>query len=170
MSSEAAATGLDGLFERLAAMPMSEGILGSAWLFPAIETVHVLAICIVVGMILRLDLRLLGWTGRERPVRELAQETLAWTWVAFVVAAISGGLLFVSDAVRYAGLTPFRIKFALMALAGVNMLLFHIGAYRRVDLWGAGGATPTQAARVAGALSAVLWVSIVFAGRWIGFV
>jgi hypothetical protein len=94
---------------------------------------------------------------------------LPWTWASFVVAATSGFLLFSSAATRYAGLTPFRIKIALLILAGINMAIFHISAYRSVHSWNHNLPTPI-AARVAGTLSLTFWIGVIFAGRWIGFV
>ena len=70
----------------------------SVWLFPTIETVHVLALVLVVGSIMTVDLRLLGIANRERPFSELAGEMLPWTWVAFAVAAGAGLLMFSSKA------------------------------------------------------------------------
>lgn len=144
-------------------------IAESEWLFPTIETVHVLALTMVFGSIAMLDLRLLGLTNRSRGVQQLSEEILPWTWSAFVIAAISGALLFVSAATKYYDNIPFRIKILLLALAGVNMAVFHLTGYRSVATWGDNARTP-RAARIAAGLSMVLWIGIVFAGRWIGFV
>ena len=144
-------------------------IAESEWLFPTIETVHVLALTTVFGSIAMLDLRLLGLTNRSRGVQQLSEEILPWTWSAFVIAAISGALLFVSAATKYYDNIPFRIKILLLALAGVNMAVFHLTGYRSVATWGDNARTP-RAARIAAGLSMVLWIGIVFAGRWIGFV
>lgn len=139
----------------------------SEWLFPTIETVHVLALVLVVGSILMVDLRLLGLANRERSVRAVAGERLPLTWTAFVVAAIAGALLFSSKAVTYYDDTPFRLKMVCLLLAGLNMAWFHLLTFRRVAEWDH-GATPVGA-RVAGGLSLMLWITIVAAGRWIGF-
>lgn len=141
----------------------------SEWLFPTIETVHVLALTLVIGSIAMLDLRLLGVSTRNRAVMELSDETLPWTWGAFVVAAISGSLMFASAATRYYHNIPFRFKIALLALAGINMAIFHFTAYRAVHSWNMTLPTPL-AARVAASLSLVFWVGVVVAGRWVGFV
>jgi hypothetical protein len=142
---------------------------GSGWLFPWIETVHVLAVAVVFGSVLTVDLRLLGLSSRSTTVSGLAREVLPFTWAAFVVAAISGTLLFISKAPVYFGTVQFQVKFLLMALAGLNMLVFHFGPYRRVADWDLRLPPPPQA-RLAGLLSLALWVGVVFMGRWIGFV
>jgi hypothetical protein len=141
----------------------------SPWLFPSIESVHVLAIALVVGSITMVDLRLLGVHLKDRPAGELIAEVLPWTWASFCVAVTSGALLFSSNASHYWGTTPFRAKMLLLALAGVNMLLFHATTYRSVDSWGSAARTP-RAAKLAGGLSLGLWIGVVTLGRWIGFV
>jgi hypothetical protein len=94
---------------------------------------------------------------------------LPWTWTAFVIAAITGGLLFSSAATKYIGLWPFRIKMVLLALAAINMGIFHLGVFRGVAAWDRAPATPPTAARVAAGISLTIWVIVVAMGRWIGF-
>jgi len=139
----------------------------SEWLFPTIETVHVLALVLVIGSILMVDLRLLGIANRDRPVRAVTAQSLPLTWAAFAVAALAGSLLFSSKAVTYYGDFPFRLKMVCLALAGVNMVCFHRLTYRQVAQWDRG--RPPAAARLAGGVSLLLWITIVGAGRWIGF-
>ena len=142
-------------------------IPGTEWLFPIIETLHVMALTIVVGSIAMVDLRLLGITSRNSAVSRLSNEVLPWTWTAWAAAAMFGTLIFMAKANTYAGNLQFRLKFACMGLAAVNMLIFHFGAYRRVAHWDLG--EPPMSAKVAGALSLLLWVGVVFFGRWVGF-
>jgi hypothetical protein len=144
-------------------------ITESEWLFPTIETFHVLAFTLVIGSIAMLDLRLLGVSTRNMGAMQLSDEVLPWTWSAFVVAAISGSLMFVSAATKYYANVPFRIKMVLMALAGANMAIFHFGAWRRVHHWNDRFPTP-RAVRVAAGLSLTFWIGVVVAGRWVGFV
>jgi hypothetical protein len=140
---------------------------GSEWLFPIVETIHVLTLTVVFGSIVMVDLRLVGVTGRGTSISRLTEETLPWTWTAWVLSAITGTMLFTSKAVTYYGNFQFRMKFVFMALAAVNMLIFHFGAYRKVAQWDT--AVPPLSARVAGALSIAFWVTVIFFGRWIGF-
>ena len=141
----------------------------SSWLFPGIESVHVLAIALVVGSITMVDLRLLDINLRDRPVGELIAEILPWTWISFAVAVCSGALMFSSNATKYWGTVPFRAKMLLLALAGINMLAYHATIHRSVDLWGRRPGTP-RAAKISGGLSLGLWIGVVTLGRWIGFV
>jgi len=144
-------------------------IAQSDWLFPTIEFVHVAAIALVVGAIAMLDLRLLGVSRKDYGVKELAAQTLPWTWISFGVAIVTGSLMFSSAATRYITFTPFRIKMLVLLAAGINMAVFHLTAYRKVHDWNH-QLPPPNAARVAGALSLCFWVLAVFCGRWIGFV
>ncbi len=159
----------DHFLHWLESTPIAVAISESSWLFPGIESVHVLAITLVVGSISMVDLRLLGINLRDRPVQELIAEVLPWTWISFAVAVCSGALLFSSNATHYWGTVPFRAKMLVMALAGLNMLVFHATTYRGVAAWGASRRLP-RAARVSGGLSLALWIGVVSLGRWIGFV
>lgn len=144
------------------------GDFGWIWLFPTIETVHVLSLGVVFGSIMMVDLRLLGVASRNNAITRLSGEMLPYTWSAFLLAAISGTLLFMSKAHTYYYNLQFRLKFLFIALAGINMLLFHFGVYRRVQDWDL-RLPPPMAARLAGAISIALWIGVIFMGRWIGF-
>ncbi|WP_226016503.1 DUF6644 family protein [Novosphingobium sp. FKTRR1] len=137
-------------------------------LFPMLESVHVLMIAVVVGTIAIVDLRLLGVASHRRGARQLTIDMLPFTWVAFVVALITGSLLFVSNATGYYESLPFRFKLLTILLAGINMAVFHVTAYRKVGEWDDQVRTP-RAARIAGFASLTLWMLIVFLGRWIGY-
>jgi hypothetical protein len=139
----------------------------SDWLFPTIETVHVLALVLVVGSIMTVDLRLLGLANRERPFSELASEMLPWTWTAFFVAAVAGLMLFSSKALIYYANIPFRLKMCCLLLAGINMVAFHWLGTRHLAAWDR--KEPPRQAKLAGGTSLLLWTAIVATGRWIGF-
>ena len=159
----------DRFLQWLESTPPAIAISESSWLFPGIESLHVLAIALVVGSITMVDLRLLDINLRERPVGELIAEVLPWTWTSFAVALFSGALLFSSNATHYWSTVPFRAKMVLLALAGINMLAYHATIHRSIDLWGRRPPTP-RAAKISGGLSLGLWIGVVVLGRWIGFV
>ena len=137
-------------------------------LFPFIESVHVLAVCLVVGSIAVVDLRLLGFASVDRPVGRLMRSILPITVGAFGLAVAAGSLLFISHASKYLENRFFIAKITLIALAGVNMAVFQLIGARNLDQW-ENDALPPLFARVAGGLSLFLWVSVVACGRWIGF-
>lgn len=159
---------LSDFFSALELTPVGIAVLESSWLFPTIETVHVLAITLVFGSIALLDLRLLRVHARDLGVLQMTRETLPWTWGAFTFAVISGGLLFVSSATRYVDNTAFLWKMTLLVLAGINMAIFHFTVFRRVEDWNHSSPTP-PAARIAATLSLIFWIGVVVFGRWIGF-
>jgi hypothetical protein len=144
------------------------GELGAEWLFPIVETLHVMGLALVFGSIVMVDLRLVGATSRNSTVSRLSAEVLPYTWGAFICAVVTGTLMFVSKAHVYFYNLQFQLKFLCMFLAGVNMAVFHFGAYRRVLEWDE-RYPPPRAARLAGALSIALWIGVIFFGRWIGF-
>ena len=156
-----------GVFSWLENTQIATAIRESTWLFPTIETVHVFAIVLVVGTVMIVDLRLLHVSSRDRSVTVLTREVLPWTWAAFALAALSGGLLFTSSALKYVNNLPFRFKMLLLLLAGVNMVVFHRLTSRSIAGWDR-SVPPTQA-RVAGGLSLLLWFGVISLGRWIGF-
>jgi hypothetical protein len=151
---------LDGLLRSLEATGLATTIRENESLFPWIESVHVLAITLVVGSIAVVDLRLTGLASRERSIAQLAKDVLPLTWVAFATAAVSGALLFSSNAFNYAHNGYFQAKFAFLLLAGVNMSVFHLFVGTRSD---------GRGARIAGIVSLLLWICIVAFGRWTGF-
>jgi hypothetical protein len=137
-------------------------------IFPWIESIHVLAIVLVVGTISIVDLRLLGVASHNRAVSALMRDVLPYTWSAFGVAAITGGLLFSSNATTYAHNFYFQTKLILLALAGLNMAIFHLVGIRDIDRWDHTVKTP-RAAKSAAAASLAIWVAVITFGRWIGF-
>jgi uncharacterized membrane protein len=142
---------------------------GSTWLFPLVETIHLSAMVLLVGSITVFDLRLLGISLRGESVSALAERLLPFTWTAFAIMAVTGSLLFTSDAViKYCPNPAFHIKLVLILFAGLNMSVFHFTVYRNVSKWDH-SPTPPLWAKLVGTFSVVLWAGVVVAGRWIGF-
>jgi hypothetical protein len=147
---------------------LADNIRENDLLFPLVESVHVLSICLVVGSILVVDLRLLGLASINRPVSRVANGILPLTWSAFAVAVASGSLLFISNATKYLENGYFVAKILLICAAGLNMVVFHFISARDLPKWEKERTLPFSA-RLAGGLSILLWVSVVTCGRWIGF-
>ena len=158
----------DALLRWLEATTIATQISENELLFPWIEALHVLAITLVVGSIFIVDLRLLGWASLDRAAHTLMVEVLPLTWGAFALAAVTGLLLFTAKAVSYGYNAFFLTKMVLLALAGINMAVFHHLTRHEVGDWGV-GVRASQQARIAGGISLALWIAIVACGRWIGF-
>lgn len=146
----------------------STGLHESRYAYDLIESVHVWTLCLFFGLTVMFDLRLLGWVMREVPVSEVARRFLPWTIFGFIIMVISGAVLFSAIPLRSYQSIFFRAKMLMLVLAGVNVLIFHSGVYRRVEKWDL-AAVPPRRARVAGALSLVLWIGVVLAGRMIAY-
>jgi hypothetical protein len=155
-------------FQKMGDSSWSTGLHESRYAYDLIESVHVWALCLFFGLAVMFDFRLLGWSMRSVPVSEVARRLLPWTVVGFVIMVISGALLFSAIPLRSFQNIFFRTKMILLLLAGVNVWIFHSGVYRRVASWDL-EQKPPRPARVAGALSLVLWVCIVLSGRMIAY-
>jgi len=133
-------------------------------MYPLIETTHVLTLCLFLGLVAMLDLRLIGIGLRGVPVSEVAAKLLPWALFGFVLMSISGALLFYSGPLKAANNIFFRIKLIMILLTGVNALLFHLTIHKRVASWDTDPIPPPRA-RMAGYLSLVLWSGVVICGR-----
>ena len=159
---------IDPLLRWLEATTIASTIAEADSLFPWIESVHVLAITLVVGSIFIVDLRLVGVASLDRAAHTIMSEILPLTWGAFALAALTGSLLFVSKALTYGHNAFFLVKMGLMMLAGINMAVFHLVSGRDAPGWGPATQLPVSA-RISGSISLALWITIVACGRWIGF-
>ncbi len=159
---------LTTLWQSIEASSIGAYIASSEWGFPLIETCHVIALVTVFGSIVFMDLRMLGLVSRNSAITAVSRETLPFTWVAFVIAAITGTLLFVSKATSYTINPWFLAKMCLIVLAGLNMMLFHFITWKGVKGWDTATKIPFSV-KLAGGTSLTLWLVILFCGRMIGF-
>jgi len=140
----------------------------SIWAYPIIESLHVLTLCVFLGLTVMLDLRLLGVTMVRTPASEVAGRLLPWTIAGFAVMVTTGALLFYAIPVKTYLNIFFRIKVALLVLAGVNAAVFQLTIWRSMDQWDVDPVPPLRA-RLAAGVSLVLWAGIVVAGRMIAY-
>jgi hypothetical protein len=157
-----------GLITSLEASGIATAIRNSLYLFPLIESAHVIGLTLVFGTILIIDLRLLGLASTSRSFSAIASDVFTWTWLAFAVTVTTGALMFVTNASTYYGNTYFRAKMALLVLSGLNMLAFELTARRSVRSWDRHAAAPVAGKTVA-AISLAIWIGVIFLGRWVGF-
>ena len=143
-------------------------IRDSLYIFPMLEATHVFGLAMVFGTIAIIDLRLLGIASTRRSFKKIASDTLKWTWAAFAITAATGALMFITNAGVYYHNFFFRTKMLMLVLAGINMMVFELTAGRTIHRWENGGSAPLMA-RTTGALSIIIWISVIFLGRWIGF-
>lgn len=137
------------------------------WLYPSVEIVHVTGIALLFGSIAVLDLRLLG-LSRSVPVKKLAGHVLPWTAASFLLIVPSGMMMFVAHATDFLSNPVFPIKMGLILAAGINAAVFHTTVFKTVAGWDL-DALPPAAARAAGALSLLVWISVIACGRLLAY-
>lgn len=155
------------IVEAIHSSGLAEWMRTSVKAMPVVNALHVLAATTVFGTILIVDLRLLGVPNTRRPFTRISDEMLSITWSAFALALLTGGLMFAANAPTYVENTAFQLKMLALIGAGVNMAVFQRITFRSVGAWDQ-GSTP-RAARVAGVSSIVIWLTVIFLARWIGF-
>ncbi len=140
----------------------------STYGFQALVGIHLLGIILSVGALLWLDLRLMGLTMRRARVSELNRSLAPWFLVGFAMMFVSGLFLFAGFATSAYGNLFFRIKIAVIVLAGLNALYFHFTTGRSRPEWDA-SAQPPAAVRFAGLSSLVMWSIVILAGRMMSY-
>ena len=148
-------------------LPLAVFLRSHALAYPLVESVHLVSIALLFGSIAVVDARILG-LSRSLSMRQLAQHALPWTLLAFGGALATGVLLFVAHAGDLVGNRVFIFKLVLISLGGVNALMFHTGPYTTVAAWDSGAAPPTSA-RIMATVSILIWISVIFCGRWIAY-
>jgi hypothetical protein len=151
-------------FEWLDAMPSSIAIRESLYGYPILLTAHVVSMAVFAGLVLMMDLRLVGIAYRRTPVSEIQRRLFPWQMAGMVFSALTGAILFYGQPMRYYGKLFFWMKMALMIGAGLNALWFHRTTYRSVIKWDDALVPPTGS-KIAGVVSIVLWAGVVLFGR-----
>jgi hypothetical protein len=143
---------------------LGEAIRASLWLFPVIESFHLLALAVIGGAVLLLNLRLLGMGIERQPVAQVWRDTKPWMLSSLVIMLISGMLLFTSEAIKLYYHEAFWVKMTSLALA----MLFTFTVVRPVALADPKRISPWWSKTVA-LISLLLWTGVGVGGRWIGF-
>jgi hypothetical protein len=141
------------------------------WLYPTVETVHIVGIGLLFGSIAVLDLRLLGFS-RGMPVKRLAQHVLPWTAASFLLIVPSGLMMFTAHATDFISSPVFVVKMCLILTAGLNAALFHAITFPSVEVWDAEDMRklpPPPSARLAGAASLLVWIAVIACGRLLAY-
>ena len=154
--------------EWLASTAWSIALHESLYMYPLVETAHVLALLLFVGTVIFVDLRLLGWVFRAVPISEVTARLLPWTIGGFVIAVTTGALLFYAIPVRTYQSIFFRIKVIMLIAAGINTALFHRRMNRGDVEWDRDPSPPLRT-RVVGAVSLLSWATVIVTGRMIAY-
>ena len=130
-----------------------ETLATSRWLYGLVSVVHFSAVFFCVGTIVVLDLRILGAASRNQTPSLLAEQLRPWTWIGLAAVAVSGFLLFATEAGSFATATPFRLKIVVVVLATVSAL----AAEWSLPRWDRAPAMPVTA-KVVALISILLWL------------
>jgi hypothetical protein len=140
----------------------------SLWGFTILVAIHLVGLAVSVGVVIWLDLRLLGLSMQRQPVSAVYRRLMPIAFVGFAIMFISGGLLVAGFATAAYGNLYFRIKVAAMLLAGVNALLYHRVTERSILNWNE-AVRPPLPARAAGLISIAAWTVVVLSGRMMSY-
>jgi hypothetical protein len=151
-------------FEYVDAFPSSIAFRESLYGYPFLLTTHVISMCLFAGLVVMMDLRLVGIGNLRTPISEIQRRLFPWQMVGFTVNLITGALLFYGQPMRYYGKALYWTKMSLMILAGINALVFHLTTYRSVRDWDTDPVPPANA-RLAGYFGLFLWAGVVAFGR-----
>lgn len=159
---------LRALFEWVDALPWSIGIRESLYFSPYLTVSHVVSMCFFAGLIVMMDLRLLGIGNMRTPFSDLQKRLFPWQMVGMACSSVTGLTLAFSDPMRFYVNIFFWVKMFVMVLAGINALAFHFITYNSVVKWDTADTTPFGA-RLSGALSIVMWAIVIVSGRLIPY-
>ncbi|WP_405928061.1 hypothetical protein OG554_05020 [Streptomyces griseus] len=159
---------MDNVFSWLENTWLAETIRSTAYLYPMLESIHIIGIALLIGPAAAFDLRLLGVGQQMLRVTTAANHLLRLSHVGFVITAVTGVALFLPGANLIADRGSAPWKLGLILLAGINILIFHRRTYRNVADWDTNQPTPI-AARCAAVVSLTSWTGVTIAGRLLAY-
>jgi hypothetical protein len=142
---------------------------GSAYMYPIVLSIHMVAISLFGGMILMTDMRLLGWAMRRHPVADVVDQFRMPKRYGFLLAAVCGVLMLGCKAEEYYYNAFLRAKLLLLILVAVHALVFRGSVYGKAAEFDRTSRIPMEA-KLAAALSLILWIGIACMGRGIGYI
>jgi hypothetical protein len=154
--------------EWLEALAWTTAIRESELGYPIGATSHVVSLVAFAGLVIVMDLRLVGAAFSDTPLTQIQRRLFPWQMACFALSTATGVFLFVVDPLRYYGNVFFRIKLVLLVLAGLNALYFHRAVYGTVAQWDEDPRLPATA-RLAGACSLIFWAAIIVSGRLVAY-
>jgi Family of unknown function (DUF6644) len=159
---------LHDLFQWVSEIPSSIAIRESLFVSPWLTVSHVISMCLFGGLIVMMDLRLVGIGNMRTPFSELQRRLFPWQMLGMGLSSVTGLTLTFSDPMRFYVNIFFWTKMLVMVLAGINALAFHFITYNSVVTWDSRSTTPFGA-KLSGALSILLWAIVIVSGRLIPY-
>jgi hypothetical protein len=153
----------------LSQTPVSMTFQTVQWVIPMVQSVHILAIAIVMSSVVMVDLRLMGLLGHTQSISGLARRFLPWVWWSLLVLLVSGAMLIVAEPARDLLNPVFQAKMALLVVAMAVTVVFHTTVARNMEIW---DLSPGKRAGawVTAVVSLLVWTAIIGCGRWIAYV
>ena len=140
----------------------------SLLVWPMLEASHIMTLMLFVGTIMVVDLRLLGVIFKTTPISEVDKKILPLTVAGFILLVITGVVLFYAKPLTYYNNLFFRVKLVLIAIAMINILVFHFRVQKNQDAWDTAEKPPTSV-RVIASISLASWIFVVVFGRLIAY-
>ncbi len=157
---------MNEFIEWVSSTALSNWVIGNEWVWPMAETFHFFGLSLLLGGLLLIDMRMIGWF---RQINIAATHTLLpFVFIGFGINLITGVLFYFGDPERYTINIAFQIKMVLVLLAGLNALLYYWKLDRDMQHWPPYGDTPMLAKWVGGG-SLILWFGVLIFGRLIPY-
>ena len=153
----------------LATTPLSMTFQTVAWIIPAVQSVHIIAIAIVMSSVVMVDLRLLGLMGHTQSISGLTRRFIPWVWWALVVLLLSGLVLIIAEPRRDLLNPVFQVKMLLLIAAIAVTAVFQETVRRNMEFWDLSPGRQ-KGAWVTAVVSLLIWTAIIGCGRWIAYV
>ena len=154
------------LVTTLGSVDSVSALMRTSWAWPVCESLHFIGLSLLFGTIGMFDLRLLG-VAKRVPIAAL-HRLVPWGVGGYVLNLTTGSMFLLTEPDQYIFNTSFHLKMLFMALAGCNVAIFYLRVFRDVKPVGAGGDVP-RAAKLIGAASLFLWISVMVCGRFLTF-
>ena len=147
---------------------LSETIQSVSWIVPTVQTIHILAITVVAGSILMINLRLIGVFAADQPLKDVSSRFLPFVWWPLLVLLATGAIMIIGEPPRSLKNPAFQLKMTLLVSALIVTGIFQL-LQRRDPAFGDARAGRRGAAATIAVVSMLLWTGIIFAGRWIAY-
>ena len=142
-------------------------VVSNFWLWPIMEILHFIGLSLLLGALIVIDLRMIGFF-RGMDIRA-THALLPWVFVGFALNLVTGVLFFFGDPFRYASHTGFQLKMILVVIAGLNALWYYWKIHPAMHDWDA-DTDPPGLAKIIASISLVTWTGVLLLGRWIPYI
>lgn len=139
------------------------------WFVPLVQTVHIIAIAILLTSVYVLSFRLIGLTRGAQALATLAAKSTPWFWAALCVLLLSGILLTITEPARELLNWAFRVKMLMVLALAAILWVVQLRMRQNPEYWSESPAR-RHAARAIGIVAVIVGAGIVTAGRWIAYV